>query len=649
MKRSRLLERVASTVCTKPTDLTHEECYESIENPLCREHGRCRIHEKTAEQLNYVLSPTQENIFLKACPGSGKTEVVGLKAAYEIQRWTAPIGGLAVLTFTNNAAHVISSRVNQFVGNRGLTFPHFVGTLDSWLHGFIANPFAHHLTGYEGKAGDRSIRVIDEQSTHPFLGSFKTRYSYGTHRNVFAHQFCVDDDAGHVFVRQAKSAEYVTISPEEWGIADFRETKKRFLKSGFATYRDIETVCLQLLDDDAFELAEILKSRFPIIIIDECQDLSPVQLDIVERLIEAGTAVHLVGDLNQAIYGFRKTFPQKVNEFVAKHEFSTKKLTRNFRSVQSIVNLCGQLVDQGVVGGCEKCESGPACICLEYAVETLAEMAGRFVEHLAKRNIPVEEAAILSRGRAKVARLRPGESGKLGMTQRLPAAIKLWQAGHIPAMDDALKCMGAFVANKFFSKRSVNSRHYDCPEDITTPLRWRLFLAKLLDACTKHKEIADLNCSWSGWARIARSCFRSLLLSCVDGLQNLSREDEETLPDLDGRTYRIPKGMGDASVDDTLAIMMPATSQRVRITTFHQVKGETFDAVLVVSALNRGKGGHWKEWIKDPASENARFAYVASSRPRNLLAWAVPQLESKDRAKLEELGFAFIGGDYLDE
>ncbi len=44
------------------------------------------------EQLKYVLSSIDDSTFLNACPGSGKTEVVGLKAAYEFSRWEKNAG-----------------------------------------------------------------------------------------------------------------------------------------------------------------------------------------------------------------------------------------------------------------------------------------------------------------------------------------------------------------------------------------------------------------------------------------------------------------------------------------------------------------------------------------------------------------------------
>ena len=46
----------------------------------------------------------------------------------------------------------------------------------------------------------------------------------------------------------------------------------------------------------------MLSKRFPLIIIDECQDLSWVQLNILKKLQEQESTLHFIGDLNQAIY-----------------------------------------------------------------------------------------------------------------------------------------------------------------------------------------------------------------------------------------------------------------------------------------------------------------------------------------------------------
>ena len=69
----------------------------------CQITGECCIKMLSDEQVAYVTAPLEEDIYLNACPGSGKTEVIGVKAAYEINRWKQKINGIAILTFTNSA------------------------------------------------------------------------------------------------------------------------------------------------------------------------------------------------------------------------------------------------------------------------------------------------------------------------------------------------------------------------------------------------------------------------------------------------------------------------------------------------------------------------------------------------------------------
>jgi DNA helicase II / ATP-dependent DNA helicase PcrA len=83
------------------------------------------------------------------------------------------------------------------------------------------------------------------------------------------------------------------------------------------------------------------------------------------------------------------------------------------------------------------------------------------------------------------------------------------------------------------------------------------------------------------------------------------------------------------------------------ITTIHNVKGKTLDALMLVSSRNKSgtDGGHWTQWLDDPTSEAARLAYVASSRPRKLIIWAIPnssRVEEDQLDRLKEIGFQVL-------
>ena len=77
-----LYYKISQVLCDNIHRHSAEECYslQCKTNSFCKNYGKCRISEKTLEQLKYVERDLTKDSFLKACPGSGKTEVVGLKS-----------------------------------------------------------------------------------------------------------------------------------------------------------------------------------------------------------------------------------------------------------------------------------------------------------------------------------------------------------------------------------------------------------------------------------------------------------------------------------------------------------------------------------------------------------------------------------------
>ena len=98
-----------------------------------------------------------------------------------------------------------------------------------------------------------------------------------------------------------------------------------------------------------------------------------------------------------------------------------------------------------------------------------------------------------------------------------------------------------------------------------------------------------------------------------------------------------------SDIDDKIKATENNYSEEIRMTTFHDVKGETLDAVLIISSKDKkSKGGHYEHWISESNDEKeyVRFAYVASSRPKHLLIWAIPKKENNPFInKIKDLGF----------
>ncbi|RLI51689.1 MAG: hypothetical protein DRP09_18990 [Candidatus Thorarchaeota archaeon] len=90
---------------------------------------------------DYISARSQ--VFLKACPGSGKTTTVAYKLSVLAENWEDAFGrfsGIACLSFTNIAKDEISEKYVEF-SKIPLGFPHLVSTIDSFINRYITLPF----------------------------------------------------------------------------------------------------------------------------------------------------------------------------------------------------------------------------------------------------------------------------------------------------------------------------------------------------------------------------------------------------------------------------------------------------------------------------------------------------------------------------
>ncbi len=119
-------------------------------------------------------------------------------------------------------------------------------------------------------------------------------------------------------------------------------------------YNDLEHLTLKLLTSPETEEARAeIGNSFKYVFVDEYQDVNPVQEEIISSL---GGEVFLVGDVKQAIYGFRGSrslfFAEKYNKFMG-GEGTALRLSNNFRSSDGVVNFVNKLFSE--VMGTESC------------------------------------------------------------------------------------------------------------------------------------------------------------------------------------------------------------------------------------------------------------------------------------------------------
>ena len=583
------------------------------------------MFEFTNEQLKYIQSDINKHLFLEACPGSGKTEVVAAKVSKEASKWDKFPGGMAVLSFANSATDELKSRVAKYLPAGQSLFPHFIGTFDSFIYKNIVNPLASRLTEYQGEEGDCSIRIVEGSS---ILG-FRTRWGVAGRGNVYAHHYSMDFKKGQfVFSTGDAINDRVlnSASFEEWQKIDLLDTKKKMLSAGYATYRDIGNLTLKALVEDEFEEFKLLfAKKYPVIIIDECQDLSLEQLCILQKLSDAGVSLHFIGDLHQAIYGFRDVDPEEVNNFVELNNFIPLELTRNFRSCQNIINICEKLTGrEGIVGQVTSLKA--TCFIAQYN-DCPTELVSTFEEVCEGYSNNV----IVSRGHSILQKFQTSAT-KLNAIQTLALAIKLFDPDDMEALEKSLTLLSEFTRSHL--KDSVKPNSFNFPQKIESNLSWRRFLFhSLKDLSMKNLKQMDL--SWSDWVRSAKRVIQGLPSQsfCIEEIASV-------IEPLTALNLRAPSGEARNIVSSFLGQSTNTTALHCK-KTIHGAKGETHDVTMLISTARAGgtPGSHWRSWLMDQTNEAARFAYVASSRPQHCLIWAVKTLDDADKRQLEGIGF----------
>lgn len=640
MNKNQKAENIAKIICNKSTT-SFEQCLKTnCQVRMCYKMEKCRIEEKSEEQLDYVMSDINKNIYLEACPGSGKTEVLALKAAYEINKWQHQ-GGMAFLTFTNDATAVIEKRVKE-CNNQKEIFPHFIGTLHSFIHGYISQSYGYKVIDYNNKK-DNSIKVIDEKDRGDWLTPFKVNGGKVLTIPIYANQININPINGEITI-QEKNYEYnlreyydrkdiqEKIKQERKMLGNWYfkeeyfkeiciEAKNKLNRSGFATFYDMLCIAYKVLKSNN-KMAKKISKRYKVIFIDECQDLSDVEIAIIDILKQNGTKVHLIGDLNQAIYEYKNANPEVIDKYVKNNGFEVMRLNTCYRCNQSIVNVFQRIVGkENIIANInnpdEKCCYFVECDNISYS--DLINWYNKFCnEELGMKSSRV----VLTRGKTLRNRILSNDTNKMELTD----IIQLWNKGNSLLKKKAMSCFGIMVCKQIKEEYKYNS--FGCPNKIDNIMIWKKFLASILNETI---ELNKYELTYSKWYKSAREFLKPLIEESYKKYLSGYIESEcfEKIT-----TFKCPTGKS----QEILKPLEISNNYFKDVKTVHSVKGQTFDSVLLVSNDEKGKGTNWREWLENPKSEYARIAYVASSRPKKLLVWAVANLNEEDKNRLKNLG-----------
>ncbi|WP_175393590.1 UvrD-helicase domain-containing protein [Rhodococcus globerulus] len=235
-----------------------------------------------------------------ACPGSGKTTLLVAKLALLGKNWSNPNSGVCVLSHTNVAKDEITNRLGGTeVGSSLTRYPNYIDTIHGFTNRFLTSPFLISIGKPATTIDDDATASLRTQAlSTPDAIKLENWLEYRGRSIAGLRITSLDLDnplANQNFGAKPTSTMYQLATRAVSAAA----------KAGFYRYDDILTLG-SLFAQSSPTVARALRFRFPVVLIDEMQDTSPEQDQIIQAVFSddiKNCIIQRVGDPNQAIYG----------------------------------------------------------------------------------------------------------------------------------------------------------------------------------------------------------------------------------------------------------------------------------------------------------------------------------------------------------
>lgn len=269
-------------------------------------------------------------LLVLAGPGSGKTFTIVQRIFYLLEVCKVPAEEILVVTFTKDAA---LSMQNRFREQSESIHPVNFGTFHSIFYHILRE--SHTLQKHK-IATDKEKRAI-----------LKT----------VLKQVCLQTETKQVTQFLSAISFYKNTGDETGALFKLSEEDKSVFfrvlnmfqnacnQAGLLDFDDMVYLCKDLLQKDS-SVREKWQKRFRYILMDEFQDINPMQYQAIKMLAGANTQLFAVGDDDQAIYGFRGSNPACLKLFQEEMKAQIVHLNINYRSRSEIVDASVKVISQ---------------------------------------------------------------------------------------------------------------------------------------------------------------------------------------------------------------------------------------------------------------------------------------------------------------
>ncbi len=290
---------------------------------------------KLNPQQKKAVETTEGPVLVLAGAGSGKTRVLTERVAHLIRDLGVSPARILAFTFTNKAAGEMRARVHRLLGTRDLPF--WVGTF--------------HATG---------VRILRKEADYLNFGRDFAIYDQDDSTALIkeivkSKNWSLDECSPRVFRDRISRWKNSLVTPEE--AADKAADRQDELQAViYRSYTAALERCNALDFDDLItrvvelftahpRVKERYARQFRYVHVDEFQDTNKIQMLMIDLLSSRHRNLFVVGDDDQAIYGWRGATVENILQFDRIYsDVLTIRLEENYRSTNTILRAANSLI-----------------------------------------------------------------------------------------------------------------------------------------------------------------------------------------------------------------------------------------------------------------------------------------------------------------
>jgi len=283
-----------------------------LKNPILKDLNQKK---PTITDLNVEQQQAVEyfgsSCLVVAGPGTGKTRALVHRIAHLIDTKKNKAENILAVTFTNKAANEIRDRVGSMIENEASRL----------------NIFTFHGLGLEILKNSKSDFTIIDDSEQKFILEHKLDIKKSevktTLKNISLHK-----------------QNYIELE----NVNVFNKYQEFLHKNNLLDIDDLVFKVEILLRENS-ELSNHYKNKFQQILIDEYQDINESQFRLIKQISD-GDNFFVIGDVNQAIYGFRGADKKYIENFAEYFpDVKTINFSTSYRCSQQILKASANVIE----------------------------------------------------------------------------------------------------------------------------------------------------------------------------------------------------------------------------------------------------------------------------------------------------------------